>query len=316
LQARLFDAEQICQGALRRFTDSVPESADWYWTLARVAYQRNDLADSRHLIDRAIELSAAAQVHTLHSRALLQRALIQNAIGKKKLAQADLDAADQLARGLQDQVILRAVIRQRALFAVEDGDLSAARQWLDLLTRYGVGPFPFYYSFARGRVFLAEDRSAEAKTEFELALNSLETADFALVRTEVLVWQAVCLGALGAPVEAAFALERAVRQSQMERVVRPFIEAQAPLLDLISKIGRSRFAWLVEILGSASGPQTPALTPRESEILQLLSMGMSNHEMAEKLVIAEGTLKRHIANLYQKLGVHNRAQAVRHFNQQ
>jgi LuxR family maltose regulon positive regulatory protein len=37
--------------------------------------------------------------------------------------------------------------------------------------------------------------------------------------------------------------------------------------------------------------------------------------MADRLVIAEGTLKRHIANLYQKLGVHNRTQAIRHFNQ-
>jgi ATP/maltotriose-dependent transcriptional regulator MalT len=58
------------------------------------------------------------------------------------------------------------------------------------------------------------------------------------------------------------------------------------------------------------------LTRREREILQLLSMGLSNQEMAEKLVIAEGTLKRHVANLYQKLGVHNRTQAVRHFHQQ
>jgi LuxR family transcriptional regulator of csgAB operon len=57
------------------------------------------------------------------------------------------------------------------------------------------------------------------------------------------------------------------------------------------------------------------LTRREREILQLLSMGLSNQEMAEKLVIAEGTLKRHIANLYQKLGVHNRTQAVRYFHQ-
>ena len=54
---------------------------------------------------------------------------------------------------------------------------------------------------------------------------------------------------------------------------------------------------------------------RKREILQLLSMGLSNQEMADKLVIAEGTLKRHIANLYQKLGVHNRTQAVRHYHQ-
>ncbi len=73
---------------------------------------------------------------------------------------------------------------------------------------------------------------------------------------------------------------------------------------------------MLDLAGKGKQAQNPGLTRREREILQLLSMGLSNQEMAEKLVIAEGTLKRHIANLYQKLGVHNRAQAVRHYHQQ
>ena len=62
--------------------------------------------------------------------------------------------------------------------------------------------------------------------------------------------------------------------------------------------------------------EDPDLTRREKEILDLIEMGMSNREMAERLVIAEGTLKRHVANLYQKLGVHNRAQAIKQFYRQ
>jgi LuxR family maltose regulon positive regulatory protein len=73
---------------------------------------------------------------------------------------------------------------------------------------------------------------------------------------------------------------------------------------------------LQHVQGKRNQSPAPALTRREREILQLLSLGLSNQEMADKLVIAEGTLKRHVANLYLKLGVHNRAQAVRHFNQQ
>jgi len=71
---------------------------------------------------------------------------------------------------------------------------------------------------------------------------------------------------------------------------------------------------LESIGGNGKRTEGPVLTRREREILQLLAMGLSNQEMAEKLVIAEGTLKRHVANLYQKLGVHNRTQAIRHFN--
>jgi LuxR family maltose regulon positive regulatory protein len=104
--------------------------------------------------------------------------------------------------------------------------------------------------------------------------------------------------------------------SRTEKVLRPFVEARDELLNLIDQAGRDGFDWLLDaIQGNGKQVEGPVLTRREREILQLLAMGLSNQEMAEKLVIAEGTLKRHVANLYQKLGVHNRTQAIRHFNQ-
>jgi len=52
------------------------------------------------------------------------------------------------------------------------------------------------------------------------------------------------------------------------------------------------------------------LTPREREVLQLLASGQSNVEIAGSLVLSERTVARHIANVYQKIGSHNRAQAT------
>jgi LuxR family maltose regulon positive regulatory protein len=316
LQARLFDAENICSQALKRFTDTSPDACHWYWTLGRIAYQRNELDSSLDFTNHAIELSASAQEKTVYARALLQRAMTHHAFNQKKLAQADLDSADQVARGLQDQVVLQLVIRQRVLVAVEDGVMDAARRWLTILTDYGEQPYPFYNAYARGRVLLAEKELEQANMEFESALNDLEDADYALARMELLAWQAVCLGAQGKTGEAEKALKRAVKAAQTERVIRPFIEARTGLLELLEQAGRSGFDWVADLLGKRGQPEAPALTRREREILQLLSMGLSNQEMADKLVIAEGTLKRHIANLYHKLGVHNRTQAVRHFHQQ
>lgn len=137
------------------------------------------------------------------------------------------------------------------------------------------------------------------------------------MRIEVLIWQAACLGAMGKGSEGAKTLKSAINSSQTEGVVRPFIEARDELLHFVDHFGRDGFAWLLEsINGNDKQVEGPVLTRREREILQLLATGLSNQEMAEKLVIAEGTLKRHVANLYQKLGVHNRTQAIRHFNQQ
>ena len=52
------------------------------------------------------------------------------------------------------------------------------------------------------------------------------------------------------------------------------------------------------------------LTPRELEILEQLSTGRNYNEIAENLFISSGTVRKHIENIYQKLQVHNKVEAV------
>lgn len=58
------------------------------------------------------------------------------------------------------------------------------------------------------------------------------------------------------------------------------------------------------------------LTPRESEVLELVSDGLTNREIGENLTIEVGTVKNHIHNILDKLEVGNRHQAAEIFNQQ
>ncbi len=53
-----------------------------------------------------------------------------------------------------------------------------------------------------------------------------------------------------------------------------------------------------------------ALSPRERQILALLSDGLPNAEIGARLSISEKTVRNHISSVYDKLGVWNRAQAV------
>ena len=70
---------------------------------------------------------------------------------------------------------------------------------------------------------------------------------------------------------------------------------------------------LQEKLASAV-PTIPAypggLTPREVEVLRLISDGKSNREIANDLVLSERTVQRHIYNIYNKINVRNRAEAT------
>jgi DNA-binding NarL/FixJ family response regulator len=54
------------------------------------------------------------------------------------------------------------------------------------------------------------------------------------------------------------------------------------------------------------------LTPREVEVLQLIAAGLSNTEIADKLVLSNATVKTHVNRIFYKTGARDRAQAVRY----
>ena len=67
------------------------------------------------------------------------------------------------------------------------------------------------------------------------------------------------------------------------------------------------------LANSVSQPQLPGneLTERERDVLRCMVDGLNNNEIAEKLVISLGTVKFHVSNIFQKLGVDSRVEAVK-----
>jgi LuxR family maltose regulon positive regulatory protein len=139
---------------------------------------------------------------------------------------------------------------------------------------------------------------------------------------ELLALQSLVHQAVGDWPLACSALEQALTLAQGERRWRVFLDAGSPMAQLLIRVKRRGVgAELAEEVlslmrrvaaepGLAAQPLIEPLTRRELEVLRLIEAGCSNLDMAAELVISVATLKRHISNIYSKLGVTSRTQAL------
>ncbi|GAA4579102.1 response regulator transcription factor [Planotetraspora phitsanulokensis] len=135
-----------------------------------------------------------------------------------------------------------------------------------------------------------------ARAVTDLGVKALMITTFDL---DEYVYEALLAGASGF-------LLKDIRAEELAESVR--IVARGDAL-LAPKVTRRLIA---EFTGRRRATAATLLTPRESEVLQLIARGLSNSEIAAELVVTEHTVKTHVARLLSKLGLRDRTQAVIH----
>ena len=103
------------------------------------------------------------------------------------------------------------------------------------------------------------------------------------------------------------------RPAELAEAIRTVASGEAVVSPRITQRMLEMFASSLPNSGTpaqASDPRIDSLTPREKEILVLMSQGMSNAEIAEHLVVSATTVKTHVGNVLAKLDVRDRVQAV------
>jgi LuxR family maltose regulon positive regulatory protein len=185
------------------------------------------------------------------------------------------------------------------------------------------------------RLLILQDRPAEALDALEPWLAAVEQrggpASARLIELQIL--RALALQALGEPECALKALARALSLAEPGGYVRLFLDEGEPMLRLLRAASARHVspAYVHELLSAseavpddsrqtlASRPLSPTrpsspliepLTERESEVLKLLATHLTSTEIAERLYISPHTARYHIKNIYGKLGVHRRTEAV------
>jgi DNA-binding NarL/FixJ family response regulator len=116
------------------------------------------------------------------------------------------------------------------------------------------------------------------------------------------VYDALAAGASGF-------LLKDVTAERLFDAVRVIAAGEALLAPTVTRRLIAEFARL-RPQGRPRGPAFDALTPRETEVLRLIAGGLSNPEIAARLVVSEETVKTHVSRVLTKLGLRDRTQAV------
>jgi len=309
-----------------------------HWLLGRVNYEWNLFEAASQHFSAVFELRYGGQFLMVHD-SMMALALTYQAQGMAEKADDTLAALRRFAleAGITDR--LYEIDSFEARLAVLRGDLPQATRWaetahLDILpARVVVLELP---AVTKARVFIAQGTDASLREAAQLlraVLVRAETTNNAYHQIGTLAHLALAYQAQGQEDDAQEALERSVTLAQSGGFVRTFVDLGSPMAGLLYQLAErgtmperinqyirrvlaafpmadGKNAKVRDVQVKARVELIEPLTERESEILLSLSRGLRNKEIARELSISPLTVKRHTVNLYGKLDVHSRKEAV------
>jgi DNA-binding CsgD family transcriptional regulator len=282
-------AEAVLADALRRRTDRR--------TGAGHALPRAVLADLRMRQGRTEEAEQLLSGLEDHPDALAPLVRLHLERGDLGLARALLDRRAEAGGEDGDLLVLRGAVARAA------GDLDAAgavaERLRELAGRLGREDLAAEAAALAGAVAAASGDTASALREFEDAAARFADLRYPLEEARARLALAGVLASDGSPLAVPSA--RAARDALQRLGARRDVDAAAALLRELGVAGRR------VVRG-----ERDELTPREREVLSLLAAGLSNAEIAERLVIAPKTAEHHVGRVLAKLGVRSRAEAAAH----
>ena len=282
--------------------------------LARICYEWNDLDAALH---HGRQSGPSAQLMEKMGNSVacdLVLARVRLAQGGVSEAAALLSKADQEARRNSLTLQIPEVAAVRVLILIRQGDLEAAGQ---LAHAHGL-------PLSQARVHLALGDPSAALAVLEPFRRQAEEKGRQDQRLRAIVLQALARHANGEKDEALRSLGEALALAEPNGFIRTFIDEGSPMADLLTAavargIVPGYAAALLDALRAPSlvpgeslpgGSLVEALTRRELEVLQLVAQVLSNEEIGERLFLSLSTVKGHNRNIFDKLRVQRRTEAV------
>jgi LuxR family maltose regulon positive regulatory protein len=299
-----------------------------------IHYQRNELSAVIEILRDLLRGGEIANAE-FHAQCMILASLANQAAGNSDEASRIMEDMRAMTRKARNVHLVSIADAFAAELALRQGRMSEARKWAQ---EYAAEPFTPMYTAVSPALVLAKILVLDdAETSRERAGIAVENLIEYLTRThnnrflaEALALRAILRESAEEHELASDDLMAAIKLAQPGRFIRLFVDlgsALGPILNRL-QLDEEGLSYVGEILAafrehfrkgdddelsapvSARQVGVDALSKRELQILKLLADRLSNGEIADKLHLSPVTIKRHAANIYQKLGVHSRRQAV------
>jgi LuxR family maltose regulon positive regulatory protein len=338
LLSRFDRASGLCAEAIEQSTrwgagNPLPSAALAHIVRGQLSYERNDLEEAEKDFQSGIRLGERGA----DRESVLRGCLL---IAKLKQMSGDTEAAAEYVRqaeNLGPWVIVpdeaRRIPAWKAGLALRRGDMDSARKWAR--RREASLPLSRPPDYVMEFDFLILIRTKLAASEcdglpqyLEGLIRNAERQGRIGTLVEALVLSALAYERIGDSGEAEKILDRALSTGEPAGYIRVFADEGESLAALLGRAATggahaNYAAKLLEAIGlprmgrsaQAGRPVTTpvlheALSEREMEVLKLIEAGKSNKEIADGLFLAVGTVKKHTSNIFGKLDVESRTQAV------
>jgi LuxR family maltose regulon positive regulatory protein len=250
-------------------------------------------------------------------------------------AQGDDDAALEALREAREIAksispwYERCIEAHEVRISLAHGETSAAKRWVEKCglgsdDRFGYQDSVTYDTLAR--TFLVQGKLDEAQRVVARLLGMAEEMGAMSSVLHFSMMQAMVFQARGDHERALEYMERALLIGESEGFVRNFIDEGDPVRDLLQQaVGKGiAVSYATKLLNALEAEITDAvpsaervaqdlvepLSDRELDVLRLLESHLSTREIAEHLFISVHTARTHVKNIYSKLDVHSRMEAV------
>jgi LuxR family maltose regulon positive regulatory protein len=319
MQGRLRRGAEYCRQAIEEARGS-PSAAQTQSFLASILYEWNDLDAAEEQLTQARKASEFIGNLAILPEIFRQAAHIRRAKGEPVAASEFASEIQQLTQGIESPIARAMIASLRADLALTEGDIPSAEHWARQMTE-GVDPalLGLAVGMIQARLLLAQGNRVEAGAILAGMYESISTMGWVANMIEIRAMQAV---AAESPSDALHFLREALTMAQSEKFIRTFVDLGEPMKFLLERMkseGGGLKDYVLTLLaafggesarGSRAQPLVEAMSERELEILRLMAEGLSNREIAERLVITVGTAKSHVHHILEKLGTESRMQAA------